>query len=52
MGILTGMSQTKSPETEIGCRVGNTSEAVLNCVDGLVHECITKVELKEKQMKN
>ena len=39
------MSETESPESEVGGSVGDGAKTVLNCVDGLVNEDLTKLEL-------
>lgn len=44
--ILTCMSQTKSPKTQVGGSVGNATQTVFNGVDGLVDCYIPKVKLR------
>lgn len=39
------MGQAKSPETQVGSSVGNTTKTVFNGVDGLVDCYIPKVKL-------
>ena len=46
---LTCMCETESPESEVGCGVGNTSQAELNGVDSLVDKHLAKVKLKQKK---
>lgn len=43
--LLTCMSQTESPEPEIGGRVGDTAQTVLDGVNGLVHCHVSEVKL-------
>jgi len=38
------MSETEGPESEVGCGVGDTAEAVLDRVDRLTHHHLTKVK--------
>ena len=40
------MSQGQSPETQVGSSVGDTSQAELNGVDGLVDEHFSKLKLE------
>lgn len=42
------MSQTKGPKPQIGSGVGDTAQAVLNGVDGLMHCQIPEVELWDR----
>lgn len=42
---LTGVSEWKSPKTEIRSSVGDTSKGELNSVDGLVDEGVSEAEL-------
>ena len=39
------MSQAKGPESQVGGRVGDGAQTVLNGVDGLVHKRLTKIKL-------
>lgn len=41
------MSQTQSPESQVGRRVGDTTQAILYSVDGLMKELIGQVELNK-----
>lgn len=45
MSGLTCMSQTEGPESQIRGRVGDAAQAVLDGVDGLMHEHVCSVEL-------
>ena len=40
------MSQTEGPEPEVGGGVGDAAQTVLDGVDGLVHDDLSKVKLK------
>lgn len=46
---LTGVSQTESPEPQVGRRVGDAAQAKLDGVDRLMQELICKVKLREQQ---
>ena len=52
---LTSMSEAESPESQVGGRVGDGAQTVLNSVDCLIHKGIAKVKLngdKKKIKKN
>ena len=42
---LTSMSQAESPQTQVGCSVGDGTQAVLNGVDGLVNKRLREIKL-------
>ncbi len=44
--VLTRMSQTERPQSQVGRRVGNAAETVLYCVDRLVQKRLSQVKLK------
>ena len=46
------MCKAKSPETKVGGSVGNSPQAILYSVDGLVHKCFTEVKLYKKKVCN
>lgn len=48
MSVLTCMSQTESPESQVRRRVGDAAQAVLDGVDGLMHEDVCSVELLQE----
>jgi len=41
------MRETERPQTQVGGRVRDAAEAVLNCVDRLEDQSLTKVELQQ-----
>lgn len=43
------MSQTERPEPQVRGRVGDAAQAVLDCVDGLIHKDVTHAYLKKKK---
>lgn len=45
---LTRMCQTKSPKSEVRGGVGDAAQAVLNGVDGLMHEHVCSVKLLQR----
>lgn len=45
LAFLTCVSQTERPEPQIGGRVGDAAQAVLDGVDGLMHRHVREVEL-------
>lgn len=47
-GSLTCMSQAEGPEPEVRGCVGNAAQAVLDRVDGLMHEDVSEIELEER----
>lgn len=49
---LTCMSQAEGPEPEVRGGVGNAAQAVFDRVDGLMHEYVSKIELKENCYSN
>lgn len=42
------MSQTEGPQPQVGGRVGDAAQAVLNGVDGLIHRHVSDVKLWDK----
>lgn len=44
------MRQTESPKSQIGSSVGDTTQAVLYSVDGLVHGHVWKVKLWDRDI--
>lgn len=51
---LTCVCQAESPESEVGGCVGDAAQAVLDGVDGLMHEHISDIKLLQiaQQQKN
>lgn len=45
------MSQAESPETQVGRRVGDAAQAVLDGVNGLVQQHVRKVKLQNGRKK-
>lgn len=43
------MGQAEGPEAQVGRRVGDAAQAVLDGVDGLVHHGVPKVKLQREQ---
>lgn len=43
------MSQTERPEPQVRGRVGDAAQAVLDCVDALIHKDVTHAYLKKKK---
>lgn len=44
------MSKTQSPQTKIRGRVGDATEAVLNCVYRLIHHNFTEDKLEKEEI--
>lgn len=42
------MSQAEGPEPEVRGCVGNAAQAVLDRVDGLMHEDVSEIKLEER----
>lgn len=40
------MGQTESPQTQVGCSVGDAAQAELNGVDGLIRDDVSHADLQ------
>ena len=45
VACLTSVRETEGPESQVGGRVGDTAQTVLNGVDGLVDHDLSKLKL-------
>jgi len=43
------VSQTQSPQAQVGGGVGDAAQAVLDGVDGLMHQHVPKVKLGDEE---